>query len=604
MALALALAGLAVVAAGGVGTLEVRFALVVAATVAVPLGVRRHRPTHPRPWWLLTTGLATSAVGDASVLVARSRGTLPGTLPVDAWLTAASGVLLLAAVLSVVRAVGGSTRLGALDAVIAATAAATLLWQLLVVPAAVPGWSGGGTELAGAIQVAALLAVLALLTQIGGLVPRRCRTALGWLVAGLVLALTAFLVGAVRDATGADAYGGVRAVAGAGANLAAAAAALHPSMRWLTVRAEVPREGTGPGRTVLLAAALAAPPLVLAVAAWTDRPLSLPSLAFTWTALSVALLARGVLAERGREAARVQLARSERRTISLVANTGDAVLLVTLPDRGDPLVRFASPSARRLLGQPPELLRRRSVLELVDAVDRDRVEVLLRGPGALPRSADLRLPGAAGGPRWVEAVVSAAPQEEVASVVLTLRDVDERKRTELALVEAAARDPLTGLLNRRAFEALVADALGPSRGDEPAPARRRATDVVLLAVDLDRFKVVNDRAGHATGDAVLVEVAMALGAAVRETDVLARIGGDEFAVLCRSATDVATVRPVADRIAGLAVEPATVPGVSVGACVGIAAAVDGDTVASLLARADGALYEAKALGPGSVAESR
>jgi diguanylate cyclase (GGDEF)-like protein len=103
-------------------------------------------------------------------------------------------------------------------------------------------------------------------------------------------------------------------------------------------------------------------------------------------------------------------------------------------------------------------------------------------------------------------------------------------RLQQALARAeqlADRDPLTGLLNRRGFEQALAGIL--------AACRRYRTDAALIYIDLDGFKTVNDRFGHAAGDETLKRVAHVLASGVRESDIIARLGGDEFAVILNRA---------------------------------------------------------------------
>ncbi|MDR3545381.1 MAG: sensor domain-containing diguanylate cyclase, partial [Candidatus Limnocylindrales bacterium] len=153
----------------------------------------------------------------------------------------------------------------------------------------------------------------------------------------------------------------------------------------------------------------------------------------------------------------------------------------------------------------------------------------------------------------------------------------------------ASTDPLTGLPNRRYFEEYV-ELLG--RG-------RRAADAIgILMVDVDRFKDFNDRFGHATGDVVLRAIGRTIASTVRDLDVPARFGGEEFVVLLRDPSpEVALevgerIREAVERIdlRDVGVGPVTV---SVGASVSRA---DGEAVASLVQRADHALYRAKRYG--------
>jgi len=155
-----------------------------------------------------------------------------------------------------------------------------------------------------------------------------------------------------------------------------------------------------------------------------------------------------------------------------------------------------------------------------------------------------------------------------------------------ALRHSAERDPLTGLLNRRALdEALqgAAAGAGPGRG------------VAVLFCDLDRFKAVNDRHGHTAGDAVLTQVAARLRAGTRGEAAIGRTGGDEFVVVLDDLDDLAHAEVVAARLRRAFSEPFVVDGVVVGGGLSIGVhAVDRPTSAqALTAGADAAMYAAK-----------
>ncbi len=168
-------------------------------------------------------------------------------------------------------------------------------------------------------------------------------------------------------------------------------------------------------------------------------------------------------------------------------------------------------------------------------------------------------------------------------LVLAGVDVSEQRRADALLRERAETDSLTGLLNR----ASLLDAL------------EQYEHLGILFCDLDGFKTVNDRYGHAAGDALLKEVAQRLRHVVRERDLVARIGGDEFVVLCPTQDGVVMDR-LAARVCTTASAPIDVAGVmvQVGISVGVALRVRGEPAHAVLAAADAAMYQAKRTGRG------
>ncbi len=179
----------------------------------------------------------------------------------------------------------------------------------------------------------------------------------------------------------------------------------------------------------------------------------------------------------------------------------------------------------------------------------------------------------------------------VQAVADVLAGALDRSATENELRRRALEDPLTGLANRTLFSSQL-DA-------ELRHARRLGNRVCVLVLDLDRFKTVNDTLGHSAGDALLSQVAARLTGCVREEDLVARPGGDEFTILCsRTASDHA-VAELAERLIDAVIEPFDLGGreVFLTVSVGVAVSEHGSgTPEELLRDADTAMYRAKERG--------
>jgi diguanylate cyclase (GGDEF)-like protein len=211
-----------------------------------------------------------------------------------------------------------------------------------------------------------------------------------------------------------------------------------------------------------------------------------------------------------------------------------------------------------------------------------------RGRRASSRSAARRRPADTAGAVAANHVDAHADPVRLAAEVARLEAALAAMRARIAELEThAERDPLTGIFNQRGFERELKHA--------GAHVRRYGGNAVLVYLDLDRFKPVNDRYGHAAGDAVLKAVAAALLGTVRASDTIARIGGDEFAVLLWNLSGEAA-RNKADAfertIAQTAV-PWSGQTLSVGATAGIAVLTADTDLMELVARADAAMYARK-----------
>lgn len=179
---------------------------------------------------------------------------------------------------------------------------------------------------------------------------------------------------------------------------------------------------------------------------------------------------------------------------------------------------------------------------------------------------------------------SAEGADQTAEIDRLTRELEEARAQIARLEELAHEDDLTGALNRRGFQRELARAI--------AHARRYGGSLGLIMADLDGLKRVNDQHGHAAGDDLIVAVAKALKGQIRASDSIARIGGDEFAILLwnidetQARLKAARLQTAADLQSGLPSDVAEQSGLS----VGVAVLQSSDTGESLVVRADADLY--------------
>jgi diguanylate cyclase (GGDEF)-like protein len=175
--------------------------------------------------------------------------------------------------------------------------------------------------------------------------------------------------------------------------------------------------------------------------------------------------------------------------------------------------------------------------------------------------------------------------------VITLHDVTSEQEFQQALAYRASHDPLTGLANKDSLRQAVKDAQAGFVQPEMQAA---------IFIDLDDFKMINDTYGHEVGDGVLVAVARRIASSVADSDLAARMGGDEFVIFLAELRDEATARQTADRLADALARPITVAGIDIecGASLGLSIVSTPQDAATLLRRADTALYAAKTDGKG------
>jgi diguanylate cyclase len=290
-----------------------------------------------------------------------------------------------------------------------------------------------------------------------------------------------------------------------------------------------------------------------------------------------------------------QLRRSEERYRTLVENSPECIVLHAggriVYANASAVTLFGFDAARSPVGRElaefvhPDSRRQLADRLLTAVTPEDRSEAL-----------EFRVVRADGIVLDVEAVSVPVVHDGTPAVQTHLRDITRRKELERELSHQAFHDAVTGLANRVLFRDRVEHAL--------ARAARGGARPVVLFLDLDNFKAVNDGFGHATGDRLLVDVAARLKGLLRAADTCARLGGDEFAVLLEeppaSGTGETHAAYVAERLIHELGRPFRCEGAEflVGVSVGIAAAEPGDGVEELLRNADLAMYRAKARGKG------
>jgi diguanylate cyclase (GGDEF)-like protein/PAS domain S-box-containing protein len=290
-----------------------------------------------------------------------------------------------------------------------------------------------------------------------------------------------------------------------------------------------------------------------------------------------------------------QLRTSEERFRSLVRNSVDVNMIVN----ADGTIAYESPAAERVLGLRAGERLGQPAFEIIHPDDRAFGENLLAGvmqaPGA-EVSGELRARHADGSWRSIDAVLkNLLDDPAVGGIVVNYRDVTTRKTLEEELRRQAFHDSLTGLANRALFADRLEHALSRTR--------RFGQQVAVLFIDLDDFKTVNDSLGHGEGDLLLVAVAERLQQPLRSGDTIARMGGDEFAVLLEDPSDANAPVEVAQRLLAALEAPFERGGkeLFVHASVGIAVStLRSMTPGDLLRDADVSMYTAKSNGKNRV----
>jgi diguanylate cyclase (GGDEF)-like protein/PAS domain S-box-containing protein len=293
----------------------------------------------------------------------------------------------------------------------------------------------------------------------------------------------------------------------------------------------------------------------------------------------------------GRKEAETALRESEARYRLMAENSTD-VIARTSPEG---LFLYVSEAIRRLLGYEPAEMIGKCFPEIMHPDDRAALHTLV--PDAYGHHTfayrGLRKDGSM---VWLESTAGELTDEngKTTEIISVTRDISDRRRAEEQIEYHAYHDGLTGLPNRLLFRDRLTIAL--------AHAKRQQSPLVLMFLDLDRFKVVNDTLGHSLGDELLRAVAARLRSVLREGDTIARMGGDEFTILLADLEDVRDSARIAQKLLDRVAEPMRVEGHELYVTTSIGIAVfpnDGDTAEMLLKNADSAMYRAKEAGRNS-----
>ena len=268
---------------------------------------------------------------------------------------------------------------------------------------------------------------------------------------------------------------------------------------------------------------------------------------------------------------------------------------------GDGRLLMANPSLAKILGydSPDDLIRNYHQMLAGHFVQTESMEALLRLIRRQDAIRNFEFRGRRNDATEVELSLSAHAIRDADGTVQyyegMLQDISERKRLEAQLHHQATHDALTRLPNRNVLLDRLSQAI--------AYAKCHDEQCAVCFIDLDRFKWINDSFGHDVGDELLKIVAQRMAACLRESDMIARIGGDEFILLLRNLVDAESVSHIVDRVAGCLTEPLQLAGRLLTITCSMGYSVyprDGRTATELLRFADMAMFHAKERGRNNV----
>jgi diguanylate cyclase (GGDEF)-like protein/PAS domain S-box-containing protein len=567
--------------------------------VAIVAGVRIHRPAARFAWYLIALGLALFVSGD--VLAYNYRALFGGALPFPSvadpvylavYPTTVAGLLLL-----IRRRNPGRDWASLVDATIVTIGLALLSWVFLMAPYARDHSLGLETKLVSISYPLGDILILGVAVRMA--VGAGRRSAAYYMAIAAIVAVLAtdsiyawvLLHGVYHPGDPLD--GGWIIY-----YLLWGAAALHPSMASVS-QAAAPQARLTRFRILAIAtAALVAPVIevINEISHGSSNDVVVGCAAVVLFTLVVVRMI-GLANERAALAESVLRTESEARLSALVQHSTDVILVL----RPDTEVEYASPSILRIFGYAPAAFVGQRLLSYVAESDRLLFEpglaaMLARGSQS-SQAFEFRVRHSDGRLMHTECLVTNLLENRpVGGIVVNLRDITERKQFEEQLTYQAFHDPVTDLANRALFRDRVEHAITRRRDD------RRALAVLFL--DLDDFKAINDSLGHLAGDTLLQTISARLRSTLRVGDTVARMGGDEFAVLLEEVADEAAVAGIVEGLLEAISAPLTLEDreVAVRCSIGFALArpsretAPAAMVEELLRDADVAMYQAKGTG--------
>jgi diguanylate cyclase (GGDEF)-like protein/PAS domain S-box-containing protein len=571
-----------------IGARSVIWAMIAfSAPVAILMGIRRFRPERPAPWYFLAGGLAFYACGDV-LWNAFDGGAAVGP-GVAAY---ALGYPLMAlGCLFLVRSERRTSMLAMVDALVGACGMAVILWVVVLSK----GVDGSGPTFEMVVNASYSVLDVLLLTLLLRLTwaERTPEPAFRCLMLGFSLLLVTDLAYSWLTRSTPDPSGALLDLGWIASYIVIGVSALHPSMASLTQR-KAPDAMLSPFDVVWWGLPILVVPVLMVSAGRHDsRDILVQGVA--GLALGAFVLVRIVFSARDQDQAHRQarVAELEYRAVF----DGSPVAVLKVREGGE--ILDANPAAERLLEYEGGL-RGRAIRSLLvnPAVDGPRIRMsvtaLIDGPSGAHATWTMRVRRGDGSSFWSSMNTSVAKDLDGTTSfgITTLEDITHERAEEDRLRFLALHDPLTGLPNR--------DLLNEGMRRSLARARRAGTMVAVMFLDLDGFKDVNDRMGHAVGDELLRALAQRLESSARGGDMVARLGGDEFVIVVEDVRNDEQAEASVTRFLDEVRRPVVLGGakVTLGASVGLVVATSEDIPDDILRRADSAMYEAKRSGRG------